>query len=80
MFKFKNNEMQLIKSVVQFFNMASEHLKFEEEILINSNRMISAPFVTSRMRIEIKEDFNKVIKQYGTYAGSVLILNRFFKV
>ncbi|MFS4830576.1 hypothetical protein SOO42_06560 [Staphylococcus aureus] len=78
MFKFKNNEMQLIKSVVQFFNMASEHLKFEEEILINSNRMISAPFVTSRMRIEIKEDFNKVIKQYGTYAGSVLILNRLF--
>ena len=40
--------------------------------------MLSEPFITNKISIEIKDDFKHVINQYGAHAGSVLILNRLF--
>ncbi|WP_353418430.1 hypothetical protein PYH72_00455 [Staphylococcus delphini] len=76
MFKVNKDEKQLVKAVVQLLNIASENLEFNEEIFISSNQMLSAPFITNKISIEIKDDFKHVINQYGAHAGSVLILNR----
>lgn len=40
--------------------------------------MLSEPFITNKISIEIKDDFKHVINHYGAHAGSVLILNRLF--
>ena len=67
MFKVNKDEKQLVKAVVQLLNIASENLEFNKEVFINSNQMLSEPFIT-----------NKISIQYGAHAGSVLILNRLF--
>ncbi len=78
MFKVNKDEKQLVKAVVQLLNIASENLEFNEEVFISSNQMLSEPFITNKISIEIKDDFKHVINQYGAHAGSVLILNRLF--
>ncbi len=40
--------------------------------------MLSEPFITNKISIEIKDDFKHVINHYGAHTGSVLILNRLF--
>ena len=78
MFKVNKDEKQLVKAVVHLLNMASENLEFNEEVFISSNQMLSEPFITNKISIEIKDDFKHFINQYGAHAGSVLMLNRLF--
>lgn len=76
MFEFREQEKQLIKSLVHYFNIASEKLKFKNKILVMSDKNLKAPFITNDTSIEIKDDFGQLIHLYGTYAGSVVIINR----
>ncbi|HHO1813371.1 TPA: hypothetical protein ACRT2C_002759, partial [Staphylococcus aureus] len=78
MFKVNKDEKQLVKAVVHLLNIASENLEFKEEVFVSSNQILSEPFITNKISIEIKDDFKHIINQYGAHAGSVLILNRLF--
>ena len=62
MFEFREQEKQLIKSLVHYFNIASEKLKFKNKILVMSDKNLKSPFITNDTSIEIKDDFYQLIR------------------